>query len=161
PQFVYENSTLAGCAAALAAEPAGGQVAAREAAIERMDRDAHLDPAIVPAAPADPAGPASGGVFLTGATGVLGAFLLHEIAGAYGGPIACLVRAPPVEAGRRRIREQLARFGTPAARIEAKLRVVPGDLALPRFGLSEAAFAELAGRVDAIFHCGAEVHFYH
>jgi thioester reductase-like protein len=157
-RFVYENPTLAGCAAALESGADGGP-AACGALIERMDRDAHLDPAIVPASPAGPT--SREGVFLTGATGFLGAFLLHEIAGAYDGPIDCLVRAPTVEVGQQRIREQLARFGIPAARIEPKLGVVTGDLALPRFGLSGEAFEGLARRTDVLFHCGAAVHFYH
>src|SRR4029078_153461 len=34
-----------------------------------------------------------------------------------------------------------------------------GDLAAPRFGLSEEAFRVLAGRVDALYHNGAWVNF--
>lgn len=36
---------------------------------------------------------------------------------------------------------------------------VPGDLAKPRFGLSEDAFTHLAESVDAIYHNGAVVNF--
>jgi len=40
-----------------------------------------------------------------------------------------------------------------------RLAAVPGDLGDPRFGLSAEAFDDLAGRVDAVYHCGAWVNF--
>jgi len=36
---------------------------------------------------------------------------------------------------------------------------VPGDLALPSFGLANAAFAALADQIDLIVHCGAATHW--
>ncbi|NJL29622.1 MAG: NAD-dependent epimerase/dehydratase family protein, partial [Thermoanaerobaculia bacterium] len=45
---------------------------------------------------------------------------------------------------------------------EAEARIEPGwrgDLGAPRFGLSETAFEQLAGAVDAVYHAGAWVNF--
>lgn len=115
-----------------------------------------LDPAITAAglpAPAD--GPARR-VLLTGGTGFVGSFLLAELGRQTTAEICCLVRAATEEEGEERLRAALASYGlTPPSR----LRVVLGDLARPRLGLTEAAFDELAERVDVIYHCGAWVNF--
>ena len=44
-----------------------------------------------------------------------------------------------------------------AERESARLRIVGGDLALPRLGLAQAHFARLAREVGTIFHAGASV----
>jgi thioester reductase-like protein len=41
------------------------------------------------------------------------------------------------------------------------VRIVPGDLARPRLGLSDPDFAWLADRIGAIYHAGAVVDFVH
>src|SRR5262249_26356774 len=40
---------------------------------------------------------------------------------------------------------------------DQRIRPVLGDLTLPLFGLDAPAFGELAGKLDAIYHCGAVV----
>jgi phthiocerol/phenolphthiocerol synthesis type-I polyketide synthase E len=119
--------------------------------------EAVLDPGIRPesATLGDLSDPAE--VMLTGVTGFLGGFLLRELAGQTRARIHCLVRGASAEEGWKRIRENLA-----GLRIEVPDdRIVPvlGDLALPRWGLSEEAFRALAERVEAVYHCGAWVNF--
>jgi thioester reductase-like protein len=58
-----------------------------------------------------------------------------------------------------RLRLRLRAFGLAEAAESNRLRPVLGDLKLARFGLSEAAFARLAARVDTIIHAGAHVNF--
>jgi thioester reductase-like protein len=95
-------------------------------------------------------------VLLTGGTGFVGAFLCAELGRRTSAEIRCLVRAGSAEEGLDRLHAALASYGLP---VPARLRAVPGDLARPRLGLAEADFEDLAGRVDAIYHCGAWVNF--
>lgn len=114
--------------------------------------DVHLDPAIVPRTPPR----STGRVFLTGATGFLGAHLVAALVAA-GAHVECLVRAEdPVHADRR-LRTALTAAGVWTDLLAAHVTAIPGDLARPRLGLDEAAFVALAERIDEIFHAGALV----
>ncbi|TDV57597.1 type I polyketide synthase [Actinophytocola oryzae] len=104
----------------------------------------------------DPANP--GTVLLTGATGFVGAFLLAELLERTSATVLCLARATDPTEGLDRIRANLDTYGLRSTWGD-RLRVVTGDLARPRFGLSEADFAALAAEVDTIHHCGAWVNF--
>ncbi|MEM1203338.1 MAG: amino acid adenylation domain-containing protein [Acidobacteriota bacterium] len=121
-----------------------------------LEAEAVLDEAIVPRPGAEPAE----GVLLTGGTGFLGGFLLHEILTQMPGPVFVAVRAADVEAGLERIRANLETYGLPADPDRmARVRPVIGDLSKPLLGLGEAAFAELAAAVGQIFHNAASVNF--
>ncbi|MEM8964231.1 MAG: thioester reductase domain-containing protein, partial [Acidobacteriota bacterium] len=119
--------------------------------------EAVLDPSIEPdpALPVVTTGDRPRSVFLTGATGFLGTYLLADLLTRTDAEVCCLVRADNEAAGRRRLVHALE-----AHDLEVDVdRVVPivGDLGQPRFGLSEAAFAALGERVDTIVHNGAWV----
>jgi thioester reductase-like protein len=112
-----------------------------------------LDPSIEPCGPAPRLSGASA-ILLTGATGFLGAHLLHDLCRLTSATVYCLVRADDPAEARFRLEDNLARyidFSLPAG------RVVPviGDLAKPRLGLSADSFDRLSLDVDAIFHNGA------
>ncbi|MFC8918375.1 amino acid adenylation domain-containing protein [Streptomyces sp. NPDC057116] len=96
-------------------------------------------------------------VLLTGATGFLGAFLLHELLERTGAVVHCLVRARETSAAEKRLRTALERYGLWDDSRAPRVRAVPGDLSLPRLGLGQDRFDELARTVDAVFHSGAEV----
>ncbi|GAA5086085.1 hypothetical protein GCM10023319_32690 [Nocardia iowensis] len=95
-------------------------------------------------------------VFVTGATGFVGAFLLHELLEseivAY-----CLVRAEDAGEAMRRLVTTLDNYGLWKPDYAPLLNPVVGDLTQPLFGLGERIFDELADRVDAICHSGALV----
>ncbi|HTZ44396.1 MAG TPA: amino acid adenylation domain-containing protein [Jatrophihabitans sp.] len=95
-------------------------------------------------------------VFVTGATGFVGAFLLHELLGS-GIVCYCLVRADDPGQGMQRLVSALDAYGLWREEFGPLLNPVAGDLAQPRFGLTEQAFEQLAGQVDAICHSGALV----
>ena len=97
-------------------------------------------------------------VLLTGATGFLGVHLLSELLSTTSARVHCLVRARDDAAGLSRIRQAADRY---ELSLRPADRVVPlaGDLAEPRLGLSDAAFRDLARRVDVIYHAGALVNF--
>ncbi|ORT56619.1 non-ribosomal peptide synthetase [Streptomyces sp. CB03238] len=96
-------------------------------------------------------------VLLTGATGFLGAFLLRDLLERTGAVVHCLVRASDTSAAEKRLRATLERYGLWDDSRAHRIRAVPGDLALPRLGLGEDGFDELARIVDVVFHTGAEV----
>lgn len=126
---------------------------------EQVRADVLLDEAITPdglplAGINDPRN-----VMLTGATGYLGGFLLEAVLRGTDWDAYCLVRAEDAESGLARIVDNLKGWEIWDPAFEERIHPVPGNLALPRLGLTEAAFAELAATVDAIYHNGAAVNF--
>lgn len=92
---------------------------------------------------------------LTGATGLVGSYLLAELLSRSPRRVICLVRARDATHGWERIAETARRLGLEIGR--ERVDIVPADLSLPRFGLTQGAFAELATKVFQIVHCGARV----
>jgi amino acid adenylation domain-containing protein/thioester reductase-like protein len=99
----------------------------------------------------------TGAVFLTGATGFLGARLLVELLERSDARVTCLVRASDEREGRRRIEEAVSFHGLTLGADASRVAVLSGDLERPRMGLSEEAHRELAGAIDAVVHCAARV----
>lgn len=102
-------------------------------------------------------------VFLTGATGFLGAFVLRDLLQRQTkvAKVICLVRAKDPEAGLQRLRESSQdRSVWDEDWVSSKrLEVVTGDLALDKFGLSEATWTAIAAEADAVLHNGAMVSY--
>jgi len=105
-------------------------------------------------------------VFLTGATGFLGVYLLDELLRQTSADIYCLIRGDTqrarcdADAAKARLKRQLQFYGLFQAWEKAfQERVIPvvGDLSKARFALSEGAFGELAGQIEVIYHNGAQV----
>jgi len=96
-------------------------------------------------------------VFITGATGFIGAYLVHELLQQTSARIHCLVRAKSAEEGMQRLQQSLARHGLWNEFIRERLTPVVGDLGKPKFGLSDEQFDILAQQVDMIYHNGAWV----
>jgi len=158
-RLIYDHPVLMQAARVIAEGMCEKDNPAGDARRKSMDSDAQLEASLTPAAFQN-ASP-DGAVFLTGASGYLGIFLLHELVRTSERPVLCLVRAASADAGWQRICEQLAYYGLPEAKIKSRLTMIPGDLARERFGLSQSAFARLAHQTQAILHAGANVHFYH
>jgi thioester reductase-like protein len=95
-------------------------------------------------------------IFVTGATGFVGAFLLNEMLKS-NLTVFCLVRAENNEQATERLKETLDAYGLWSSNYADLINPVVGDLAQPFFGLSEDEFNHLADRVDAICHSGAVV----
>lgn len=122
-----------------------------------MERDIHLPAEIVPSSAYTKAAAPPRHVLLTGATGFLGAFLLDELLRQTNATVYCLVRAKDHAHALARLRDNLG--GYQLWKDEFATRIVPilGDMELPNMGLSEDARIDLAGRIDAIYHCAARV----
>ncbi len=104
-------------------------------------------------------------VFLTGATGFLGAYIVAEILKTTQAELYCLVRPRRGEDARLRIEKGMRNYevwGGDAAWQHAwdtRLHIIEGDVTLPRMGLPGPLYEELARKVDAIFHGAAHVNF--
>ncbi len=98
-------------------------------------------------------------IFLTGATGFLGAFLLYEFLQQTQANIYCLIRCDSRAEGLARLRATFAKYALPPTAIDRRVVLVPGCLNAPHFGLSTIQFSRLADKVDMIYHVGAMVNF--
>ncbi|MBO9998150.1 MAG: amino acid adenylation domain-containing protein [Cyanobacteria bacterium SID2] len=96
-------------------------------------------------------------VFLTGATGFLGAFLLVELLKKTQATIYCLVRASDVDLAQQRIQRNLEAYQVWDEGFRDRIVAVPGDLSKPHLGLTIDRFQNLAERIDVIYHNGALV----
>ena len=100
-------------------------------------------------------------VFLTGATGFLGAFILRELLvnKTRVRKVVCLVRASSAEKALERLRDSATGRGVwdeewvKSGRLEA----VKGDLDLEHFGLEQSTWDRVGQEADAIVHNGALV----
>jgi amino acid adenylation domain-containing protein/thioester reductase-like protein len=116
-----------------------------------------LAPDIQPEQPFDQLASDPEFIFLTGATGFLGAFLLHELLQQTQATIYCLVRAATIEEGQYKIQQNLERYLLWSGELSPRIVPLIGDLSQPSLGLSIAMFQELATKVDLIYHNGASV----
>lgn len=122
----------------------------------RLDLEASLEATIECRAPTSRAPVRR--VLLTGATGFLGAHLLHELTQAAGLDVVCLVRAPDQGAAFTRLEQALRSRGLPSTSLQ-RTSVVCGDVSMPRLGLDDAAWYWLSRHVQAIVHDAAQVSF--
>lgn len=97
-------------------------------------------------------------IFLTGATGFLGAFLLDELLQQTRADIYCLVRAEEAEEGKQKLRRTLESYLIWNESQSSRIIPVVGDLSQPLLGLSQVQFTALARKIDVIYHNGAWVH---
>lgn len=118
-------------------------------------------PASIPKSPMSSVDPGIN-ILLTGATGFLGAYILHD-AFMRSSPnhVYAHVRAKSMEAGLERIRQTCTAYGlwNEWWVTEGILEVVPGDLERPRLGLSDADYSKIAADAHLIIHNGARVHW--
>jgi thioester reductase-like protein len=98
-------------------------------------------------------------IFLTGATGFLGAFLLHELLEQTRADIYCLIRSPNADEGTKRLQSKLESYSLWNETFRSRIIPVVGELSEPLLGLSEQQFRHLASQIDVIYHNGASVNF--
>jgi amino acid adenylation domain-containing protein/thioester reductase-like protein len=98
-------------------------------------------------------------VFLTGATGYLGLYLIEQLLKRTTSRVICLCRAKSAEHAKARILEGLKTYRIDVCSELYRVEYLAGDLALPNLGLSEHQWRMLAEEVDVIYHNGALVNF--
>lgn len=100
-------------------------------------------------------------VFLTGATGFLGAFLLRDLLTRQRPRVNVVahVRAGSEAEALERVQRSCTAYGVWRDDWAGRVSAVTGSLGEPRLGLSEETFAHLAASVDVVIHNGAQVHW--
>lgn len=100
-------------------------------------------------------------VFLTGATGYLGAHILSNLLQDTDAHVYCLVRPAKGTTALERLRDTLSfYFGRKVAKkVNDRVTVFVGDLEAEGLGLTEQE-TELLHSVDTIIHCGADVRYF-
>jgi thioester reductase-like protein len=97
--------------------------------------------------------------FLTGATGYLGSYAAADLL-RQGEELQVLVRAKDAGEAEEKLWSSLQlHFGAVEFRehLRARLRIVQGDVTLPRLGLDDGRFAKLAATARSIIHCAASL----
>ncbi|RKJ47848.1 amino acid adenylation domain-containing protein [bacterium 1XD42-8] len=96
------------------------------------------------------------GVFLTGGTGFIGAFLLDELQKKYN-KVYVLVRAKNKEMAEERLMMNQEKYLL--ALDLSKVEIVLGDLSKDKLGLEDMLYEEISKKTDLIIHNGALVNY--
>jgi thioester reductase-like protein len=105
--------------------------------------------------------PEARSVFVTGATGFLGAFLLRQLIDTTPAHVSlvCLVRTKNDGSPLDRIRENLGYYGLWDSGVDQRVVALNGDLTRPQLGLGDQEWDTLATSVSMIFHCASLVNY--
>ena len=96
-------------------------------------------------------------VFLTGATGFVGAYLVDSLLKTTDAEVVCLVRADSQDHAQSRLVANLEKYGLETGDRMSRVKAVVGDLTLPRLGIEPAEFDALCHDIDVVYHNGADV----
>jgi thioester reductase-like protein len=121
--------------------------------------DVFLDDTICPNVSAEHNQTEPHSIFLTGATGFLGNFLLYELLTQTSADVYCLVRGSEPNEAKKRIEQNLVSHSLWDESLSPRIIPVIGDLSENFLSLSEDQFQALERKIDAIYHCGAMVNF--
>ncbi|WP_434300154.1 myxochelin non-ribosomal peptide synthetase MxcG [Corallococcus exiguus] len=157
---VFKHPTVSGLAQALQGGSTGG--AETGGLTPAMLADAELGEDVVPSTTGEAWArelPRHGfrQVLLTGATGFVGAHLLHQLLARTDARIICPVRAKDEAQAMDRLRSALTGQKLPVAGLEARVLALPADLSQPLLGLDATRFHGLAAECDAVIHNAAVV----
>lgn len=108
----------------------------------------------------DRAASESENIFLTGATGFLGAFLIRDILNRNGKTtVFCLVRCSDIYSGLERIKANMQHYKCWKNEYRTRITVIKGDLIKPHFGVDDDVWQTLCANIDSVIHCGAVLNF--
>ncbi|PHH85060.1 hypothetical protein CDD83_973 [Cordyceps sp. RAO-2017] len=101
-------------------------------------------------------------VLLTGATGFLGSYMVHELLeGPARAHVIAHVRAKDAADGLARLENAAKAYGLWSSSwvSSSRLEAVVGDISKPQLGLGQDAWDRLCNKVDVIIHNGAQVNW--
>ncbi len=155
---LFQAPTIAGLAQAIDdALNSSSTTITRYTSVTDLQDEVALDPAICSTTPTLALITEPQRILLTGATGFIGAFLLHELLQQTKASIYCLVRASSLESARQKIYSNLEHYLLWNPQLSSRIVPLIGDLSLPFLGLAKQQFQKLAEEVDLIYHNGAFV----
>jgi len=99
-------------------------------------------------------------IFLTGATGYIGSYLAAGLLEHPSESLNLLVRARNREDAQRRLWRSLQlHFDFPVFRqhLSGRIRIFPGDLTAPHFGLDDGQYELLTASTESVLHCAASL----
>lgn len=124
-----------------------------------LEAEVILDPAIYPEHNYDLFITEPTAIFLTGATGFLGAFLLQELLQQTQADIYCLVRATDNDSAQRKVQNNLESYGIWQEAFRSRIMPILGDLSKFQLGLSTKDFQKIASQIDVIYHSAAWLNY--
>ncbi|VEP17550.1 hypothetical protein H1P_6270012 [Hyella patelloides LEGE 07179] len=130
---------------------------AHKATTTELASEAVLELDIIPSSLKDRPISNPNAIFLTGATGFLGIYLLYELLVQTQAQIFCLVRAANLEAAKQRLQNKLKDYQLWQEEFDSRIVPLIGDLSQPNLGLSPKQFDQLCQSIDVIYHNGAVV----
>ncbi|EEH03446.1 antibiotic synthetase [Histoplasma capsulatum G186AR] len=157
---LYDNSTLIGLATVIDSFRKGTFIEKDERQLWLADAKLGECISVPSKSPLNWRRDTEGRVFLTGATGFVGAFFLVrllEMPDVH--QVGCLVRASSVETGFKRLRQILEKYKLWNESLMAKLLVLPGNLEDDNLGFTKERFEEIAEWASVVFHLGARVNY--
>jgi L-aminoadipate-semialdehyde dehydrogenase len=101
-------------------------------------------------------------VFLTGATGFLGAYIIKDVLERTSRDVRLIAHVRGVKdpkAALDRLRQSLQGYGLWRNEWSARLSCIVGDLSKPQLGIEKDTWNTLAQEVDVVIHNGATVHW--
>lgn len=120
-----------------------------------LEAEALLDPQITLQGTLETSISKPNAIFITGATGFLGAFLLHDLLQQTEANLYCLVRAADLECGKKRLQVNLEAYGLWQEAFGHRITPVLGNLTQPKLGFSDSQFHKLAEQIEVIYHSAA------
>ena len=99
-------------------------------------------------------------IFLTGATGYIGAHIAAILLDRHADRLNLLVRAKSEQEANERLWHALQlHLAFPQLRdaLETRISVFRGDLTDPRFGLDDSEYSRLVGTTESVIHCAASL----
>ncbi|MCR9191507.1 MAG: thioester reductase domain-containing protein [Gammaproteobacteria bacterium] len=97
-------------------------------------------------------------IFLTGSTGFLGRFILHDLLKTNSKlKLYCLIRATDEQHALSRLKQNLERYGLWNEQYLERVVFILGDISRERFGLEIQQYEDLCCDIDTIVHCAAMV----
>lgn len=101
-------------------------------------------------------------IFLTGATGFLGSYLVKDILDRTSRDVKLIAHVRGVKdstAALQRLRRSLQGYGLWSDDWQGRLSAVVGDLSKPQLGIDDSTWQRLTQEVDVVIHNGATVHW--
>lgn len=98
-------------------------------------------------------------VLLTGCTGFIGRFLLHELLTATDYTVYCMLRGETNESARQRLVDLMKHYELWEEAFSDRIVVIAGDLTKDNLGLTDEEFMDLARNIDVIYNNGAVANY--